>query len=456
MIGAALALLLAASVATAAETLLTLDGRILEGTGRFEAGRVVFVQRTGPTVRLELADVLLWKRHTSSEPPAPAARPSSALAATRPPSLAQGVRFRSGEAVVGTPTAIVDGRLLLTLADGPAQREVAFPVSDVFEIIFPPSVSGSPVSGPSVSGSPVSGPSVSGPSVSGPSVSGPSASGPLPRGPETLPGVADAMPSRFVGARLAGGDLIEGELAQLTADRIVLRSVLFGERSFPRPGPVVSVRLAGVDVTPDQRGTLPPEWRVRLADGTVVHADRLTFAAAGDRLRLADRAGRVHEPGPEQLVELGRPRRVRASDAGRLLGPAALPSALPPRLRGHAPWADLAKAADDAPLADQPVGRPVLPGDGGAVHLELDGATAVYCRLGVPEGLLPGRRVRFAIELDGRRAATTPAVSSIDAPLRVALNTAGKRTLTFRLLSEPGELRPVEGVVADLMEVVAP
>lgn len=415
----ALALLWAVGGAVGADTLLTLDGRILEGVGRFEAGKVVFVQRTGPTVRLELADVLLWQRHAPLEPPARAAGPSSARAATRPPSLAQGVRFRSGEAVVGTPAAIVDGRLRLTLTDGPARREVALPVSEVSEIVFPVSVSGPPA-------------------------------------PDPPPRVPDVVPADFVGARLAGGDLIEGELAHLTADRIVLRSVLFGERSFPRPGPVVSVRLAGVDVTWGLQRTLPPEWRVRLADGSVVHADRLTFAAAGDRLRLADRAARVHEPGPEQLVELSRPRRVRASDDARLRGPAALPSALPPRLRGHAPWADLPTAVDDAPSPNQPAGRPVLPGDGGALHLELDGATAVYCRLGVPKGLLPGRRARFAIELDGQRAAITPAVSSIDAPLRVALNTAGKRTLTFRLLPEPGELRPVEGVVADLVEVVWP
>lgn len=365
------------------DVLLTTDGRLLDGVGRLEGGAVVFVQRTGPNVRVELSRIALWSRG--------------------PARLLQGVRLRTGEVVAGEVVRLGERGLVVRPPGWEGSEaggmQLHWPVSRLAEIVLDGER--------------------------------------LPRG-----GLAGLPGS---GVLLAGGDFVEGELTQLTGGHIVVSSVLFGERSFGRPGPAVAIRLDAEGPV----GTVPKAgWRVTLADGTVAFAERLLAGEQGARLRVTDAAGRVIQAETAEISEVRLPGAMGPVDGARVRGVGSLPSGLAARVRGVAPWAET--SAGHGVVSEQG-GR-----EGGRLEVEVAGADAMFFRLGLAEGLMPNVRGRFVIEVDGERVARTGWMGSIDEPVRVGVRVAGKSRLVVRLEGEEGAPVAPEGVVADLVGVTAP
>lgn len=393
-----------------ADVLLTLDGRLFEGRGRLEGRVVVFVPRTGPAVRLPLDELLLWRRG------------DDAALDSQP---AEGLRLHTGETVPGRVESIDLGRVELSVPGDASPRRLRFPLADVRDIFL----QALPPDGAVV-------------------------------------GLRSPLAPGFAGVVLAQGDAVEGELLELTAERIVLSSVLFGQRRFPRPGPVVSVHLPVPQASARPAPAAGLVWRVHLAGGIVLDTDRLEATAQGDRLRVRDRARYAHDIGTDTLLLLYRRGVLRPPDPAQLRGPTSLPSGLPARLTGNAPWTraltDLPTIGDATRYDDPAAGsgaevptdtRCVLSGQAGTLHLEVNGADALFCRLGLPEGLLPHLRARFVVELDGQRVAVTPTIRSIDPPLRLGLRLTGTRTLSLRVEAVGSNDRPIEGVVDGLVLV---
>jgi hypothetical protein len=181
----ALAALLLSATAHATVTVLTSDGRLLEGTLRSESDSVlVLTQRTGPAVRIDPARILLLR--------------NSALSTSLP---ARGVVLTSGTAfpvaAFGTleSAARTARKLTLTLPSG---RNLEIPLSALSMLTF-----SAPTSG---------------------------AAHPFP--PGDVPGLL-----------LRSGDFYDGELLALTQERIDIASTLFGDRDFSPTTEAAALRL---------------------------------------------------------------------------------------------------------------------------------------------------------------------------------------------------------------------
>ncbi len=216
------------------------------------------------------------------------------------------------------------------------------------------------------------------------------------------------------GLLLRDGDFFEGAFQRLDGAGVTLVSPLLGEATFG-----VADRAAAWVVRPAARAD--GDWVVRTTDGSVLVANSLSLAGGAASAEVMGVGSLAVPLGDVAEVRAGGDRVASLADRVPVAGSAVAdgtPIGLAPRLVGGA------------------VGRSVCVPAGGSATYQLDGATALACRVGVPAGLVPTAAVRWSVAVDGRTVATGGPVTSVDDPVLVGVPTAGAGQLTLAV--EPG------------------
>lgn len=242
------------------------------------------------------------------------------------------------------------------------------------------------------------------------------------------------------GAILRSGDFVDGQVRAVRDGQVRINSVLFGLRSL-QSGDVAQVIIRPSDASRSA-------YEVRLRDGATYLASALN--ASGNDLKLNTAVlGAVKAPWANV-------RDIRAA-AARLV-PLASMNVM--EVKG-AKGVEGAYLVDGVPgeLEAKVGGEPPPRGSVGVragVRLvyELDAKQRGFsARVGVPEGVAGGSRLRFVVVGDGKELYKSEAMTAMDLPASVTVPLAGIKRLELRVLSE-GKMRGVaagvwmEGVLA--------
>lgn len=339
-----------------ADTLLTTDGRVLQGDIRIEGDALSIEPPSGARVRVEAGKLL-------------AARFDSNRRLRQEGGAFKAVVLKAGTVVPVDQFIRGDGRLLRVTRPRPVEVSLLdVPYRELAEIIF--------------------------------------SSQRRPQWPE-----GDVR-----GVLLKNGDFYQGEVTDLTAERMVVSSALFGERVFDPRTEVIAARVGPVDLPKSA-------YLVQLTNLATARASRLTLDKG--RVVFDDPVLGVLSAGVEDLVRISAPNTVMEARP-HVTGSGF--SEQIPVLRGEPLWP---ASGETYPVSREQVIELAVP----------PRATALYLRFGVSREKLPTRIHMLSAEVDGARMVRGSGggggVTSVDDAALVGVEVSGKSRV--RLWCEEGQ-----------------
>lgn len=320
---------------TQADLLLTTDGRILDGTVRIEGDTFILTDRSNAITRID-ASRLFALRMTSNAPV----------------SASRSITLRSGTVIPIDQFIRGDGKLLRVTRPKPVDVALLdVPYNELAEIRF--------------------------------------------SGAQSVQWPAGDM----AGVLLASGDFYQGEVTDLTADRLVVTSPLFGPRTFNPATDVIAARIGPIS-------PIISNYFIRLANQTASRSTSLR--AEQGRLTFNDPILRAQAVPLDQVREVISPGRTTPIDLGEVSTP----------LRGTPPWQATHRVSTLPPQAPLTLDIPPQ-------------ATALYLRFTPPPTQAPTRSLRLTIQLDSSPPTqSTPTHSAAD-PLLIGIPVQGKTRITL-------------------------